>query len=45
MTIMVARIPDAPVIPTTTINNMNVDIRWVAPFDGGSPILSYKVEI
>ena len=44
-TIMVARIPDAPVVPTTTINNNNVEIRWITPFNGGSPILSYKVQI
>jgi hypothetical protein len=45
VTVMAARIPDAPLLPITTINNSKVDISWTAPYNGGSPILSYKVQI
>jgi hypothetical protein len=32
--------------PTTTISNRwNVVIDWVAPYDGGTPITSYTIEI
>jgi len=35
--------PDAPAAPTTKDNDLEIEISWVAPFDGQSPILDYLV--
>ena len=37
--------PAKPDPPTTTISGSNVEISWVAPSEGDSPITQYIVEI
>jgi hypothetical protein len=37
--------PDAPEAPVTSIDGMNLVVSWVAPYDGATPITSYKVKI
>jgi len=37
------RVPDVPAAPTTKDNDLVIEVSWIAPFDGGSPILDYKV--
>ena len=36
-------IPDAPTAVTAAAGNGQANVSWTAPFDGGSPILSYTV--
>lgn len=43
--IAAAEIPSKPDAPTTTFNRETVQIDWTAPFDGGSPILGYRIYI
>lgn len=44
--ILAAQIPDIPLAPTTTISERwYVIIDWVAPYTGGTPIISYTIEI
>ncbi len=45
ISVLAATNPSQPEPPVTTINNMNVDINWVAPSDNGSPITSFKILI
>ena len=45
ISVLAATNPSQPEPPVTTINNMNVDISWVAPSDNGSPITSFKILI
>ena len=42
---LAAQVPDAPTTVTTSVNGLNVDVSWTAPFDQGSPILSYIVKV
>jgi hypothetical protein len=37
--------PSKPDTPTTTFEGVTVRINWVAPFDGGSAILGYRIYI
>jgi hypothetical protein len=37
--------PHSPIEPTTKVVASNVVIEWVAPFNGGSPILGYRILI
>jgi hypothetical protein len=43
--ILAAQIPDVPSAPVTSFiaNSDTVQVNWVAPNDGGSPITSYTV--
>lgn len=43
--VLAAQFPDQPAAPTTEINSDNVLIKWVAPFDQGSPLNGYQVWI
>lgn len=44
--ILAAQIPDMTNPPTTTISGRwNVVIDWDAPYNGGTPITSYTIEI
>jgi hypothetical protein len=46
VTILAAQIPDIPAAPTTSISDRwSVVIDWSAPYNGGTPIISYTVEI
>jgi hypothetical protein len=45
ISILAATNPNQPLHPITSINGVNVDIKWVAPSDNGSPIISYKILI
>ena len=46
VSILAAQIPDVPLAPTTIISDRwNVVINWVAPYNGGTPITSYTIEI
>jgi hypothetical protein len=37
-------VPDAPAQPGVTPGNARITVAFVAPFDGGAPISSYRVE-
>lgn len=44
--ILAAQIPDIPNAPTTAIlDRWSVVIDWTAPYNGGTPITSYTIEI
>jgi len=45
ITVRVARKPDVPTSLATAINGDFVKISWAAPYDGGSPLLSYTIQI
>lgn len=45
VTILAAQPPDIPAAPTTTLQDTNVLISWAAPFNQGSAITSYKIQI
>lgn len=34
-------IPDTPVSPSTKDNDLEIEISWLAPFDGRSTIIDY----
>lgn len=40
-----AKIPDRPATPTTSNTGTSVMISWVAPYNGGSAITGYNVQI
>jgi hypothetical protein len=40
-----ATVPSTPAAPTTVISGSNVSIDWTAPYNGGSAITGYTVEI
>lgn len=37
--------PDQPSAPTTAISGDFVEITWVLPGDGSSPVTGFKVEV
>jgi hypothetical protein len=41
--ILCAQPPDQPASPTVSSQDSNIIITWNAPYDGGTPILSYKI--
>ena len=43
--ILAAQIPDRPAAPSTVLQDTNILISWSAPFNQGSPITSYKIQI
>ena len=43
--ILAAERPSQPAAPTTVLDGTNILISWSAPFDQGSPINSYKIQI
>lgn len=45
ISILAATFPDPPSAPTTIISGDNVVIQWVAPYNGGTPLTAYIVEI
>jgi hypothetical protein len=45
ITILVAQVPDQLDAPVSVYDDPNVVISWVAPFDGGSDIISYSILI
>lgn len=45
ISIIASAVPDTLAAPTTTVNNYNVAFTWVAPYNGGSVISSYKIQI
>jgi hypothetical protein len=45
VTILAAEMPEQPFRPVTSIASQSVVIEWQAPYDNGSPITSYLVEI
>jgi hypothetical protein len=45
ISVLAATNPSQPEPPITSINGMNVEIKWVAPSDNGSPITKYQVYI
>jgi uncharacterized protein (DUF2141 family) len=36
-------VPNAPVLPTTSVADRDLTVSWTAPFDGDSPIIGYTV--
>ncbi len=43
-TFMAARVPDAPLAPIKTSSDISqITIGWIAPYNGGTPIIVYKV--
>lgn len=45
VTILAAQTPNQPDAPVTSVSTSNIVISWTAPYDNGSPILSYDVLI
>ena len=45
ISIIAASTPDAPAAPTTSINGDSIVINWIAPYNGGSKITGYTIEI
>jgi len=45
VSILAAQYPDQPAAPTTVLQNTSVLISWSAPFNEGSPITSFKIQI
>jgi hypothetical protein len=45
VTILAATLPSIPEAPTTTINGQSVVINWVAPYNGGTAITGYQIQI
>ena len=46
VTVRAARVPDPPEnVLTTTVESTNVVVTWTAPYDGGSEILSYHIQV
>lgn len=46
ITIRAAAKPTIPIAPTTSVNtNISVNIAWIKPFDGGSPLTAYTILI
>lgn len=44
--ILAAQVPDTPSAPTTSIKDRwTVEIEWQAPYNGGSSITAYTVEL
>lgn len=43
--IIAASQPDAPILPTTVWNGLNIDINWSAPNNRGSVITNYIIKI
>jgi hypothetical protein len=43
--VICASVPDKTADPTTAVVASNVEISWTAPFNGGSEITAYTIEI
>lgn len=43
--ILAARIPDAPLAPSSLLERTFMKISWTAPYNGGSNITSYQIMI
>ena len=39
-----ASAPSTPLAPLTSINTGSVELDWLAPNNGGSPITAYKID-
>jgi hypothetical protein len=44
-TILAAKIPETPAVPSTTVNGNYIIVSWTEPTTNGSDIVSYKVYI
>lgn len=45
ISILAATIPITPSAPTTYIDGENVVVKWVAPYNGGSSVLAYSIQV
>ena len=45
ISILAAQMPAQPIAPVTSINELNVVVRWTAPDNGGSAITDYDIRI
>jgi hypothetical protein len=43
--VMAASVPDVPTLVASTIENANADLTWSAPYNGGTPITAYTIQI
>jgi hypothetical protein len=43
--ILAATYPDPPMAPTTSVNGEDVIISWIAPYNGGTQITGYSIQI
>ena len=45
VSVLAAQPPNVPSAPSTEVDVNNVKVKWTAPYNGGSAILSYTIEI
>jgi hypothetical protein len=45
ISIMAATFPDPPSAPQTIVSGDKIVVQWAAPYNGGTPLTAYKVEI
>lgn len=45
LSILAATLPSTPAAPTTSIYSQSVVINWIAPYNGGTAITSYTIQI
>ena len=45
LAIIASAIPSVPTAPTTSVSGSKVTVSWTAPYNGGSAITIYSVEI
>jgi hypothetical protein len=43
--IVAAEVPSKPAAPVTSIENVNVRISWMKPYENSSPITAYELYI
>jgi hypothetical protein len=43
--ILVATLPESPIEVQTYFYVDKIEVSWTASYDGGSPIIAYKIEI
>jgi hypothetical protein len=43
LSVLAAQPPDKPAAPITSFSGLSVVVTWLPPYNGGTPIISYKV--
>ena len=43
ISVLVAQVPDKPLIPSTVYFAPNIYVTWSEPYNGAAPLLYYKV--
>jgi len=45
ITIVCSQPPSQPAVPTVTVNQTYIVVNWTAPYNGGSSITNYTIQI